>query len=835
MGWLGGAARHNLPPQPNPLIGRDSDFAAARQQLVRTDVRLLTLTGPPGVGKTRLAIDLAASSLDDFDDGVWFVDLSSISDARLVPDAISRQLGLRGFGRRAPAELLEELLRARALLLVLDNFEHVLDAAGDVGELLVACQGLKVLATSRAPLHLRWESELALPPLQLPILDGRSAVEAVTASPAGQLFLKRARAVVPKFVLADADATAVADICARLDGLPLAIELAAARTKLLPPRALLRRLIVAEDAEGREASPLRMLARDTRDLPARQQTLLRAINWSYDLLNQRERSLFQRLAVFVGGCTLEAAEAVGAFDAGVGLEVVASLVDKSLVSWDEQADGEPRLRMLETIRAFARAELGANGDADDTLARHAEYYVDLAERAAPQFVGPNQQEWFEGLERERGNLLAIEGWAVAGGYADTVLRLVAALWPFWLSHGDAAGAGDRLRPILPLVGRVPDSSLLARAVHGAGVLAEKLGDYKLCRSLLEASLAVARRVDDAEAQATVLDSLGRQKFVEGHYAEARVLLEESHAILSRLNDRVGLARVLSRLGFLEHLEGRPAEARAVFLRGLAIAREVDDRHRIAEFMDNLGNTFEAQGDFDSAARMFAEAVAMWRPLRQVPWLAMALYNLGEAELGRGELHLARRHLSEAIGLSRQLGDRRRLAYAVSAAARIAAAEGEAERAVRFEAVARVAAAAIGARSQRRPSARAALPAHIAARAAELQAASDTVQVPPLEQVADECLAWLDRPQLATETDLPAVDSIRPAMAHPGADGLTRRERDVVGLLARGLTNRQIAAELVVTEGTAENYVQRVLGKLGFNNRTQVAAWALERGLSEPNA
>jgi DNA-binding CsgD family transcriptional regulator len=268
---------------------------------------------------------------------------------------------------------------------------------------------------------------------------------------------------------------------------------------------------------------------------------------------------------------------------------------------------------------------------------------------------------------------------------------------------------------------------------------------------------------------------------------------------------------------------------------LAIAREVDDRHRIAEFMDNLGNTFEAEGDFDSAARMFAEAVAMWRPLRQVPWLAMALYNLGEAELGRGELHLARRHLSEAIGLSRQLGDRRRLAYEISAAARIAAAEGEAERAVRFEAVARVAAAAIGARSQRRPSGRGALPAHIAARAAELEAAGDTVQVPPLEQVADECLAWLDRPQLATETDSPAAQSIRPAIAQPGADGLTRRERDVVGLLARGLTNRQIAAELVVTEGTAENYVQRVLGKLGFNNRTQVAAWALERGLIEANA
>jgi predicted ATPase/DNA-binding CsgD family transcriptional regulator len=831
-GWPGGAPRHNLPPQPNPIIGRDRDLAVARQQLVRADVRLLTLTGPPGVGKTRLAIDVAAGVVDDFADGVWFVDLSSITDARLVMDAISRQLGLRDFGRRAPAELLEEYLRDRALLLVLDNVEQVLDAASDVGELLAACPRLKVLATSRAPLRLRWESELPLPPLRLPTLDGSSAVDAVTASPAGRLFLERARTVAPRFVLVDADAAAVAEICARLDGLPLAIELAAARTKLFPPRALLRRLVVAEDAGGREPFLLRLLAGDTRDLPPRQQTLLRAINWSYDLLDQRERRLFQRLSVFVGGCTLEAAEAVGMFDGGGGLDVITSLVDKSLVSQDEQADGEPRLRMLETIRAYARAELGASGDADDTLARHAEHYVDLAERAAPQFAGPDQQAWFGRLERERGNLLAIEGWAVGSGNADITLRLVAALWPFWLSHGDAAEAGDRLRPVLPLVGRVPDSSLLARALHGAGVLAEKLGDYKLCRSLLEASLAVARRIDDADAQATALDSLGRQEFVEGHYAEARVLLEESHAILSRLNDRVGLARVLSHAGFLEHLEGRPEEARAVFLRGLAIAREVDDRHRIAEFMDNLGNTFEAQGDFDSAARMFAEAVAMWRALRQVPWLAMALYNLGEAELGRGELHLARRYLSESISLSRRLGDRRRLAYALSAVARLAAAKGEPERAARFEAVARMAAAAIGARSQRRPSARGALPVHIAARAAQLQAAVATVQAPPLEQTADECLAWLARPQLAPATDRRAAPSTPPEMARHRVEGLTPRERDVVGLLTRGLTNRQIASELVVTEGTAENYVQRVLGKLGFNNRTQVAAWALERGLHQ---
>jgi predicted ATPase/DNA-binding CsgD family transcriptional regulator len=794
------APRHNLPPQPNPIIGRQRDLTTARQQLLRADVRLLTLTGPPGVGKTRLAVDLAASVLDEFEDGVRFVDLSSISDANLVLDAVSRQLGLRDVSRRPPAEVVEEFLRSRALLLVLDNFEQVLDAAGDVRALLVACPRLKVLATSRAPLHLSWECELPL--------------AALADSAASQLFLERAHAVAPNFVVSEGDASAVADICARLDGLPLAIELAAARIKLFPPRALLRRLIVAEHADGPEQTHLRLLARESRDLAPRQQTLLRAITWSYDLLDQHERALFCRLSVFVGGCTLDAAEAVGVSDAPGGLDVIASLVDKSLVIQEEQADGEPRLRMLQTLRAYARAQLAVGGDAECTRARHAEHYVALAERAALLFDGPHPQTAFDRLERERGNFLAVEEWAVARGRADINLRLIAALWPFWLSHGNAAEAGDRLRPILPLIGSAPDSAMLARGLHAAGVLAEKLGDYKLCRSLLVASVDVARRIGDPNALATALDSLGRQKFIEGQYSEARVLLEESYTILSGLNDRVGLARVLSHFGFLEHLEGHTEAARAIFEQGLAIAREVDDRHRIAEFLDNLGNTFEAEGDFDGAARMFQEAVAMWRALRHVPWLAMALYNLGEAEFGRSRGDLARRHLTEAISLSRTMGDSRRLAYALSAVARLAAAEGDIERATRFEAVASVATAAIGARTRRRPSGRTVLPAHIAEQAAKLQASIAAVQSPTLEETADDCLAWLARPPVAV------------APVSPGRDGLTRRERDVVGLLARGLSNREIASTLVVTEGTAENYVQRVLGKLGFNNRTQVATWAL---------
>ena len=812
---------HNMPAQPNQVIGRERELAAAQRQLLRREVRLLTLTGPPGVGKTRLAIDVAASVLSSFTDGVRFVDLSPIADGRRVMNAILRELGLREFDRRAPAEVVEGFLRDSSLLLVLDNFEQVLDAAADIGALLAACTHLKVLVTSRAPLHLRWESELPVPPLRLPKLDGRTAIEAVADSSAGQLFLERARTVVPDLVLSEADAQAVVDICVQLDGLPLGIELAAARIKLIPPRALARRLLSAHDDDSRLEEPLRLLTSSAPDVPARQQTLLRAISWSYDLLDDNERAVLRRLSAFVDGCTLDAAEAIAG-----GVDIIASLIDKSLIWRDEQPDGEPRLRMLDAIRVFARARLYASEEVEDILERHARYFVDLAERAQPELGASDQEAWFARLERERGNFLALERWAAARNCAEVMMRLAAALWPLWTARGGAAEARDRFDAILRLADGAASSSLLARGLHAAGILAERLGDYARCRDLFERSVTLSRQAGDHGALATALDSLGRQQFVEGRYAEAHALLDESHTLFRGLNDRVGLARVLSHIGFLDYLEGHANTARGIFREGLAIAREVGDRHRVAEFMDNLGNTFQVQAEFENAARMFEEAVAIWRALGQAPWLAMALYNLGEAHVGRGDVELARRSLSESLSISRKLGDRRRLAYTLSAAAMLAAVENDNERAAHMEAVAGVAVEQLGARAVRRPHARHVLPAHIAARAAELRTDNVSFQLPGLEHAVDECLAWLSRPRRQPLPPRPV------SRAAPMGEGLTRRERDVVDLLARGFTNRQISAALVVTEGTAENYVLRVLGKLGVKNRAQVAAWAVERGFGQ---
>jgi DNA-binding NarL/FixJ family response regulator/uncharacterized protein HemY len=506
--------------------------------------------------------------------------------------------------------------------------------------------------------------------------------------------------------------------------------------------------------------------------------------------------------VFVDGCSVDAAVAVGGFGLADGLDVVASLIDKSLVWREEQPDGEPRLRLLETIREYAREQLETSEEAEVIRGRHAAYYVDLVEQGARRLVGPEQQAWFARLERERANLLAVERWAATHADRTSTLRLVAALWPFWLAREDASQARERLETMLPLLEQVGPSPTVVRALHGAALIAEKLGDYATCRGLLHQGVALARQQDDRRALAGVLDSLGRQLFIEGRFADARVALEESHAILSPLNDRVALARVLSHLGFLDHLEGRSADAQAIFERGLALAVEAGDQHRVAEFLDNLGNTYEAQNELEQATRMFEEAVGIWRELGQGHWLAMSLNNLGKVQIRRGELDAARLHLLEALSLAHRMGNRRRSAYAIVAAAALASAEGDAAWAASIQAIATATIAEIG--------------------------ASNPSRLPPIATPTPSMSFERAIEEVMTRLGRQPTSKSEPVVQTPPV-GLTPRERDVVSLVAQGQTNRQIAQTLVLTEGTVENYVQRVLGKLGVNNRAQVAIWALEHG------
>jgi DNA-binding CsgD family transcriptional regulator/tetratricopeptide (TPR) repeat protein len=542
--------------------------------------------------------------------------------------------------------------------------------------------------------------------------------------------------------------------------------------------------------------------------------------------------------VFAGGWSLEAAESICS-DAGLAsdavLDLLSGLVEKSLVLTAEQG-AEIRYRFLESLREYAADKLRDAGEEALLRNQHGTWHLALAERAEPELTGPHQETWLNRLDRERENLRAAQRWALERGDTETVARLGAALWHFWWARADAADAHEWVDAIVPLARQMPPTLAQARALRGAGLLAGSLADYATCRSLLGEGLAIARQLDDRGLLASLLDSLGRQSFVEARYDEARMLLNEGLAIFREIDDRHGLARALSHLGFLDYLEGRQEAARATYREGLAVARDADDPNAVAEFFDNLGRTFHAERDLDAAIRMYQEAEVIWREIGQGPRLAMVLNNLGSVHTLRGELTTARAQLAEALSLAQRIGNRRRLAFTLAAIATLAAVAGEAERAVRLDAIASAAVAEMGASLaqpihmlgvQHLERAR-----HVAGPSASSPVAGRTMS---LAQAVEETLAWFAELASSTQGDgQPALQEPGPSaspQAPSGTGGLSPRELEVAALVARGMTNRQIATELVITEGTAANHVKHILARLAFDSRTQIAAWVVERGLS----
>src|SRR2546421_854816 len=465
----------SLFPQFTPLIGREREVAVVCALLGHPNVRLLVLTGPGGVGKTRLSLQIATDLVDVFPDGVHVVPLAPISDADLVLPTIARVLGLGESADLPVIERLQDYLQDRHLLLVLDNFEQAITAAPLLAELLQSCPYLKVLVTSREALRIRGTYEFPVPPLALPDLKHLPDSETLSHYASIALFTQLALAIKPDFALTEASARAIAEICIRLDGLPLAIELAAARIKLLPPEALLARL-------GRR---LQVLSSGDRDLPVRQQTLRNTIKWSYDLLDAGEQRLFRRLAVFVGGCTLDAAEAFYALPGNVTtyvLDDVGRLIDKSLLYQAEQGSNEPRLHMLETIREYGLECLDACGEAEMTRRAHAAYYLALAEEAELQTAGPQQVMWLERLEREHANLRAALRWLRDAGEPEQALRLGGALWWFWSVHGHLSEGCGWLESMLT-AGKEVSDAVQAKALYGNGVLAYAYDDRTKTQAL----------------------------------------------------------------------------------------------------------------------------------------------------------------------------------------------------------------------------------------------------------------------------------------------------------------------------------------------------------------
>jgi predicted ATPase/class 3 adenylate cyclase len=677
------ARRNNLPAQPSALVGREREISEVCGRMREPGIRLLTLTGPGGTGKTRLGLQAAADLLDEHRDGVFFVALADINDTALVPTAMAGPLGVVESAELPLEDVLKEYLGRRELLLVLDNFEQVLDAVPLVGKLLSACPKLKVLATSRATLRLNGEQEYPVPPLTLPDPGRLPPVEMLERYEAVRLFAERARAVKPGFVL-DGDAPAVAEICARLDGLPLAIELAAARTRLLPPKAMLKRL----------GDRLKFLTGGARDLPGRQRTLRGAIDWSHDLLDEEDRHLFRRMSVFSGGRTLEAMEAI--CDAEGDLDVLAaveSLLEKSLLRQEEGSEDEPRFVMLETIHEYAREKLEDSGEAVQTRRLHAEYFLALAEEAEPEFVGPDQIAWMDRIEAEHDNMRAALSWCMERR-EEWALRLAGALEVFWIARCHFSEGRRWSEEALTKVEEV--SPARAKVLQGSGFMAYREGDYEKARQSLEQSLALCRQSGDMKGEARSLCFLGEMATDLHDLKRASGLLAQSASISRRLGDEPDLAYTMNNLGALALYRGDLVEANTTLEEAMVLARDAGHVMTLALCKNNLGVCAMVDRDYETAQALMEEVKELLWAVKDRSSYAILLHNLGLLALLRRDLDRAADLCAQSIGKAVDLLDRLGVACDLDVLAAVAGEQGDIPRAVRLWGAAEALRDAIGA-------------------------------------------------------------------------------------------------------------------------------------------
>lgn len=682
--------RHNLPAPITPFVGREHELAVVRERLENPACRLLTLVGPGGVGKTRLAREVAAGLLPTFSDGVFLVELASLRDPGLVPVAIAQAVGMQESGGRPLIEQLKAWIGQSDLLLLLDNCEHLLTAAPLVAELLAACPGLAVLATSREPLRLTGEHEYTVPPLPLPELPNGAApsVERLVESSAVQLFLQRARASVPSYATAPGETELVARICHRLDGLPLAIELAAGRSRQLSPAAILAQLQQAAPAS------LRLLDEGARDLPARHQTMRAAVAWSYNLLDEAERRLFRRLAVFAGGCVAEAAVAVADDDLPDVATLLVTLVEQCLLQRGGPAD-RPRFSMLEVIRDYGLEQLEEHGELEQCQRRLANYLVELVEPASQGLLGPEQASWIAQLQAEHANLRIALAWTIEAGEAAIALRLSGKLWRFWDTCGYLSEGRRWLEAALALPVPEPASgsqdeakSLRSGALNGLGMLTLNQGEYAAARAALEESLALRRAVGSQEGVADALNNLGIVAFRQGDYETAQQLYEECLAIDRASGNREWMGYSLGNLGLVYHHRGLAEQAEEAFSQGLALFREFGNRREEAFSLHNLGMSAYVRGELALARSRYEASLAIKEELGDKWGTATTLYYLADVARAEGDLGTARALLVRALKLSRELDVKQCLIELLEAFAALATAQARAEAAVTLFAAAR---------------------------------------------------------------------------------------------------------------------------------------------------
>ncbi len=676
---------NNLPQQITSFIGREKEMEAVKLLLGKT--RLLTLTGSGGSGKTRLSLQVAADVLENYPDGAWFVELASLADPALVPQTLAQTLAVAEEPGKPLIQTLTAALKTRRLLLVLDNCEHLLDACARlIDTLLRACRSIQILASSREGLGIAGEQTYRIPSLSLPDARQTQTLQTVTQYEAARLFVERACATLPTFTVTNQNAPALASICCRLDGIPLAIELAAARVRSLS----------VEEINSKLDNRFRLLTGGSRTALPRQQTLRALIDWSYDLLTAQEKTLLRRLSVFAGGWTLAAAEQVGA-GAGDGeagdtagsieewemLDLLTGLADKSLVL--AQTAGEStRYRLLETVRQYARDRLMESGESADVRTRHGACYLALAEESRQHLAGPEQAHWLNTLEAEHDNLRqaltfyaeAREEDAQAG---EKGLRLAAALHRFWWTRGHLHEGRESLCAVLAHPDVQEPGPARAEALNAAGTLAYKQSDYAPARQQSEESLAIRRMLGDKRGIASCLNNLGNVARDQGDYAQARALHEASLSIRRELEDTAGIALSLNNLAALTSDQGDYEQSRVLHEESLSIRRELGDKHNIALTLNNLGILAQEQGDYARAQALQQESLAISQELQDRGGIAQCLESLGVIAQMQADNNLARALHEESLSIRREMGNKRDIAFSLHNLGILAQEDGECAR------------------------------------------------------------------------------------------------------------------------------------------------------------
>lgn len=867
------APQSNMPVPLTPLIGREQEVETCCALLQRPEVRLVTLIGPGGVGKTRLGLQVGRELLHEFADGACFVSLAPISSPELVISTIAQACGLREVGDLALRETLGAYLREKRLLLLLDNFEQVAAAASELAELLASCPELRMLVTSRAALHIHGEYEFFVPPLAMPDPTHLPNSELLSQYPAIALFLRCTQAIAPQFRLTKENARTIAEICALLDGLPLAIELAAARMKLLPPQAL-------QDRLNRR---LAVLTSGAQNAPARQQTLRNTITWSYDLLKKEEQELFRQLSVFVGGCSLEAAEAIhttlsGKNEASPALDRVASLIDQSLLRQTEQEGHEPRLIMLETIREFGQELLAMSGEMEASRQAHAEYYLKLTEEAEQIMRSRGKGQRLMNLQRDHDNIRAALQWLVEREEIEKALSMGLALWRFWWMYGylnegctflewallasqkAAAPVRAKLLTIsgwlFCLQGNVERAAMLCREslaifreledtrgmmtpLWMLGYMALIMSDYTATQSLTEEALILSRTLDDKETLVYSLEILATATFYQGEYGKACALFEESLGISRKLDNPWGIAHSLCFLALVILSQGDRAGATTLLEESLSLSRKIDYKVCIAHSLNLLGQISLQQGNMARTYALMEESLEIFKELGDQQGIGQVLSALGWASFAQGDYVAAQTLLYQSLEIGQKIDNKWFIAFCLEGLGCMVAFQGDPAYAVRLLSAAGALCEAISAvlppiiRGMRE-STLAAARAQLGERAFAAAWTEGRALTP--EQVLDDHgpvvlsqqapLAAF--PRSAPTTSQPVTSAKKPSRS---PDRLTTREIEILRLVAQGLTDAQVAEQLIISPRTVNWHLRAIYGKLGVSSRSAATRYALEHNLA----